>query len=161
VADTYDAFFSYRRKDLARAQPLLDALEALGVRVWRDQTDLSDNAAITSEIRGALAASKTLLAVHSRDYPLNRPCQQELAVAWIAAQQMGEPPYDRVLVLNPEDGFDHLPEVLREQQSRPRGCPAALARAANYTALGCACRTAELGHLKCHQEQLGWVKMKM
>jgi hypothetical protein len=65
----------------------------------------------------ALAASKAPLAFHSRDYALSRPCQQEITTAWIAAQQMGAPPYDRVLVLIPETGFDPLPEVLREQQS--------------------------------------------
>ena len=96
MADTYDLFFSYRRKDLARAQPLLGALETAGVRVWRDQSDLPDNAAVTPEIRRALAVSKALIAFHSLNYPLSRPCQQEITAAWIAAQQMGEPPYKLV-----------------------------------------------------------------
>lgn len=109
-------FFSYRRKDLARAQPLLAALDALGVRVWRDQTDLPDNAAITPNSRGVggfqSPARFTPATIRSAV-----PCRQEITAGWIAAQQMGEPPYERVLVLNPEDGSDHLPQVLREQQS--------------------------------------------
>jgi hypothetical protein len=117
VSGIYDVFFSYRRKDLARAQPLLDALAAAGVRVWRDVTDLPDNASITQEIRQGLASSKALIAFYSRDYPLSRPCQQEITAAWIAAQQMGDQPYRRVLVINPEAGFEHLPKVLSEQQS--------------------------------------------
>lgn len=42
-------------EELGRAQPLLDALENAGVRVWRDQTELPDNASITQEIRQGLA----------------------------------------------------------------------------------------------------------
>jgi tetratricopeptide (TPR) repeat protein len=113
----FDAFFSYRRKDLERAKPLLAALESAGVRVWRDEHDLADNASITAEIRNAIARSKALIALYSVDYPLSHACFEELSTAWIAAQQAGELPYSRVLVLNPEPGFDHVPAVLREQQS--------------------------------------------
>src|SRR5512146_712416 len=101
----YDLFFSYRRQDLERAKPLLEALDAAGVRVWRDQTDLPDFAPITSEIRHAIANSKALLAFYSSDYPLSRACFEELSAPWIATQQSGALPYSRVLVLNPETGF--------------------------------------------------------
>jgi tetratricopeptide (TPR) repeat protein len=113
----FDAFFSYRRKDLARAEPLLAALASAGVRVWRDENELPDNAPITREIRKAIARSKILIALFSADYPLSHACFEELSTAWIAAQGAGELPYARVLVLNPEPGFDHIPAVLREQQS--------------------------------------------
>jgi hypothetical protein len=119
----YDAFFSYRRKDLKRARPFLAALETAGVRVWRDENELPDNAPITPEIRSAIARSKTLIALYSADYPLSHTCFEELSTAWIAAQQAGELPYSRVLVINPESvrnpksGFDHISAVLREQQS--------------------------------------------
>ncbi|MCP5110090.1 MAG: toll/interleukin-1 receptor domain-containing protein, partial [bacterium] len=117
MSKTHDIFFSYRRKDLSRAQPLLNALEATGLRVWRDQTNLPDNAPITPEIRHGLAASKALVALYSVDYPLSRQCQQEITAAWLATQQIGEQPYRRVLVINPEATFDHLPHLLGEQQS--------------------------------------------
>lgn len=117
MSESYDIFFSYRRKDEARAQPLLDALAAAGLRVWRDKTDLPDNAAITPEIRRGLAASRVLVALYSSSYPLSRACQQEITAAWLAAQSMGEPPYGRVLAINPETTFDHLPKLLAEQQS--------------------------------------------
>ena len=87
------------------------------MRVWRDKTDLPDNAPITPEIRRGLASSKVLVALYSSSYPLSRPCQQEIAAAWLAAQQMGDLPYDRVLVINPEAGFDHLPKIFSEQES--------------------------------------------
>jgi len=104
--ESYDIVFSYRRKDLAEAQPLLDALTAAGLRIWRDTTELPDNAPITLEIRHGLAASKVLIAFYSSSYPLSRPCQQEITAAWLGAQSMGELPYDRVLVVNPEATFD-------------------------------------------------------
>ena len=112
-----DLFFSYRRQDLERASPLLEALDAAGVRVWRDQTALPDFAPITPEIRHAIATSRALLAFYSWDYPLSRACFKELSTLWMAAQQAGALPYSRELVLNPETGFDHMPPVLREQQS--------------------------------------------
>jgi len=65
LSGSHDIFFSYRRVDLARAQPLLDALAAAGLRVWRDQTNLPDNAPITPEIRRGIAASKVLVAFYS------------------------------------------------------------------------------------------------
>jgi tetratricopeptide (TPR) repeat protein len=113
----YDIFFSYRRTDLGRARPLIDALDAAGLRVWWDTREMPDNAPISSEIRRAISDSKALVALYSLDYVTSRPCQQELTVAWIAAQQAGQPPYRRVLIINPERTFEHIPAVLREQQS--------------------------------------------
>ena len=115
--DTYDLFFSYRRTALPRAEPLLEALEHAGLRVWRDQTTLPDFESITQAIRAAIAASKVLIAFCSPDYFESRPCQQECAAAWLAAGQGGRRPYDRVLVVNPEDSFTHLPKIFAEQQS--------------------------------------------
>jgi tetratricopeptide (TPR) repeat protein len=117
MSATHDVFFSYRRRDLARARPLLSALEASGLRVWRDQTDLPDNGAITPGIRQGLAGSKALIAFFGLEYPLSRPCLQEITTAWVAAELMAEAPFRRVLVINPEESLDHLPAVLREQQS--------------------------------------------
>ena len=117
MSETQDVFFSYRRSDLPRAERLLDALTAAGIRVWRDQTDLAANSSITQEIRRALASSRAAIAFYSLGYPLSQPCQQEITMAWIAAQHMGEVPQSRVLIINPESGFDHIPEVLRDQQS--------------------------------------------
>ena len=117
VKQTFDVFFSYRRADLARAQPLLNALREAGVQVWRDETNIPENQPITPEIRESLAASKALIAFFSSTYLLSRPCQQELTAAWLAAQRAGEVPFRRVLVVNPEVTFDHLPTILAEQQS--------------------------------------------
>ena len=116
VTAEYDLFFSYRRTDLERAEALLQALEDIGLHVWRDLTHLEDFDPITPTIRGALAASKALLAFFSKNYPHSRACQQELIAAWIAALQAGDPPYNRVLVVNPEPDRSHIPAMLCDQQ---------------------------------------------
>lgn len=110
----HDVFFSYRRSDLARAKPLLDAMALAGLRVWRDEAAISDGASISREIREGLAACKGLLAFYSSAYPLSTACQQELALAYVAAERAGEPPYQRVLIINAENSFDHIPLLLRD-----------------------------------------------
>ena len=110
----YDIFFSYRRHDLARAQPLLDALASAGLRVFRDESAIDEGTSITQEIRKSLAASKLLVAFYSSTYPLSGACQEELVSAWLAAQHAGEPPQHRVRLINPEPAFDHIPGPLRD-----------------------------------------------
>ena len=110
----YDTFFSYRRHDLTRAKALLAALEAAGLRVFRDETAIDEGASITQEIREGIAASKLLLAFYSSTYPLSGACQEELVSAWLASQSAGELPRDRVRIINPEPGFDHIPGLLRD-----------------------------------------------
>jgi len=116
VPAQYDLFFSYRRTDLGRAEALLRALEDRGLRVWRDLSHLEDFSPITDEARGALAASKALLAFFSKGYLHSRACQQELTAAWIAALHLGDHPYNRVLVVNPDPDLTHIPTMLRDQQ---------------------------------------------
>ena len=116
---SWDVFFSYRRHDLAKARPLLDALTRAGIRVWRDEQDIPDQASITEEIRHGIANSKALLAFYSLTYPLSNPCQQEITLAWLAAERIDQLANRRVWIANPEASFEHLPELLRDPQSRP------------------------------------------
>jgi hypothetical protein len=116
MGNSWDVFFSYRRHDLDRAQPLLDALAKAGVRVWRDQSDIPDHESITSEIRQGIANSKGLLAFYSLTYPTSNPCQQGITTAWLAAQEIERDANRRVWIVNPEKTFEHLPELLRDQQ---------------------------------------------
>src|SRR5208337_1914695 len=106
MSGIYDIFFSYRRHDLLRAQPLLDALKSADLRVWRDESAIDDGVSITKEIREGIASSKVFLAFYSNTYPLSGACQEELVSAWLAAQHAGEPPQHRVRLINPEPGFD-------------------------------------------------------
>ena len=116
MATSWDLFFSYRRHDLDRAQRLLNALAQAGVRVWRDQSDIPDQAAITAEIRQGIANSKAFLAFYSRTYPASNPCQQEITIAWLAAQQIDQNANRRIWIVSLEDSLEHIPELLRDQQ---------------------------------------------
>ena len=109
----YDLFFSYRRHDLDRARPLLDALAGAGLSVFRDETAIDEGASITQEIRQGIASSKLLLAFYSSTYPWSGACQEEIISSWPAAQQAGEPSQARVRIINPEPGFD-IPVPLRD-----------------------------------------------
>ncbi len=114
MAGIYDIFFSYRRHDLPRVQPLHEALTSAGLRVFRDETAIDEGASITREIREGIAASKLLVAFYSRTYSLSGACQEEIVSAWLAAQHAKEPPQDRVRIINPEPAFDHIPAPLRD-----------------------------------------------
>jgi hypothetical protein len=116
MANSWDVFFSYRRHDLERARPLLDALAEAGIRVWRDEREIPGQGSISSAIRGSIASCKALLAFYSRTYPLSNPCQQEITLAWLAAEQIGPAANRRVWIVNPEDRLEHIPELLRDQQ---------------------------------------------
>ena len=80
--------------------------------MWRDQRDISDQASITDEIRHGIANSRAFLAFYSLTYPVSNPCQQEIAAAWLAAEQTDQTANRRVSIANPEGSFEHLPELL-------------------------------------------------
>ncbi len=111
---TYDIFFSYRRDDLSRAQPLLNALDSAGLRIWRNASRIDDGHAVTMDFRDGLATSKALVAFYSSAYSLSSACQEEFISAWLAAGQF---PHRRVRVINPESGVDHIPALIRDVQS--------------------------------------------
>jgi TIR domain len=79
MADVYDVFVSYARRDSERVVPIVGALRGEGVRVWFDETDVPDFASITRSIREGLAHSKALVAYYSTTYPRRHACQWELA----------------------------------------------------------------------------------
>jgi hypothetical protein len=119
MATTYDIFFSYRRHDLARAKPLLEAFVAGGLRVFRDESAIDEGASITREIQQGLVGSKFLVAFYSNTYPLSAACQEEMISAWVAAQYAGEFPQNRVRIINPEPRFDHIQGPLRDLKAYP------------------------------------------
>ncbi|HEX3470125.1 MAG TPA: tetratricopeptide repeat protein [Silvibacterium sp.] len=117
MTQAHDIFFSYRKHDLNRARPLLAALRYAGIRVWRDEHEIPDQSSITQEIREAIAGSKALLAFYSATYPLSSPCQQEITIAWLAAQNIDRDAGRRVWIVNPEAGFEHIPPALGDRQA--------------------------------------------
>ena len=99
--EDWDVFLSYARLDLAAVAPIQKALEARGLRVWRDEDEIDTFEAITRGVRDGVARSRVLLAYYSDRYPTRRACQWELTAAFLAAQRDGDP-RDRILVVNPE-----------------------------------------------------------
>jgi hypothetical protein len=62
MSGIYDIFFSYRRHDLSRAKPLLDALESAGLRIWLDKSAIEEGVSITNEIRQGIASNPSGLS---------------------------------------------------------------------------------------------------
>jgi tetratricopeptide (TPR) repeat protein len=114
----YDVFLSHAWVDGDWPQRIADALAAVGLRVWFDAAEIDDFAGITYAVTEGLARSKTLLAYYSTAYPCRRACQVELTTAFLNAQSEGDP-RRRVLVINPEEGSDHIhPIELRDAKFR-------------------------------------------
>ena len=110
----YDLFISYPRKDLEKVMPICRALRDEGLTVWIDEADVSDYESITRSIVGGLSRSKALLAYYSHTYPKRRACQWELTAAILASKQEADPTR-RILVINPEEGVEHIhPAELRD-----------------------------------------------
>jgi tetratricopeptide (TPR) repeat protein len=115
----YDVFISYRRIDRDPVRALVSLLtKEHGLTIWIDEVSIESFDSSTVAIRDGIARSRTFLAWYSAAYPQSRPCQWELTNAYLAAQAAG-PVRDRVLVVNPEAGNDHVqPIELRDQNFR-------------------------------------------
>ncbi|MEV0778847.1 TIR domain-containing protein [Streptomyces sp. NPDC050428] len=115
----WDVFVSYSRFDVQKIDVLVPALQALGLRVFVDDTAVDDFSSITATITEALSRSKVLLALYSADYPKRRACQWELTYAYLSGQHEGDP-RRRTLVINPEHSADHVhPMELRDARHWP------------------------------------------
>jgi hypothetical protein len=110
----YDLFISYPRADQEKVVPICRALRDEGLRVWIDEADVSDYESITRSIVGGLSRSKALLTYYSHTYPQRRACQWELTAAILASGQEADTTR-RILVINPEEGVEHIhPSELRD-----------------------------------------------
>jgi len=103
----YDLFISYPRADQEKVMPIYRALQNEELKVWIDETDVSDYTSITRSIIDGLSRSKALLAYYSNTYPQRRACQWELTAAILASGQEADPTR-RILVINPEEGVEHI-----------------------------------------------------
>ena len=106
---SYDIFLSFTWADSAEVNALQEALEAAGLRVFRDK-EIRRFEGITERLDAALGESKVLLAYYSRRFPTRYACQWELTTAFLAAQRLGDP-RRRVLVVNPESDGNHIAPV--------------------------------------------------
>jgi tetratricopeptide (TPR) repeat protein len=103
MRDSWDLFFSYRTHRSNEVARFLEALEHVGLRVWRDQSEVDSGTSISSAIRNGLSHSTALLAYYTPDYNDSRICQWELATAWMAGTAGGDPFARVCIVVNPAD----------------------------------------------------------
>ncbi len=66
--EAWDVFISYARLDVAAVAPIQRALEARGLRVWRDEDEIESFEAITRGVRGdGVARSRSCLRTTRSD----------------------------------------------------------------------------------------------
>ncbi|PWC88449.1 hypothetical protein TSH100_07810 [Azospirillum sp. TSH100] len=125
-----DLFISYPHADASLVRPLAEELKRLGLSVWFDEQEIGDTDAITRSIIDGLGQARMLVAWYSRAYARSRPCQWELTAAYLAAQHEGGDLARRILVINPEQGADHIqPGELQDRRYLEGSAdPAELAR---------------------------------
>src|SRR5450759_236835 len=133
-SDSGGVFVSWTRADTDRTGPLgqlVDALRAADVPVWIDDGQLGPFAPIPDGVGDGLSQAKVLLAWYSHAYPTRRACREELTLALLAAENLGQGAR-RVLVVNSESGLDHVLEARlldrRFATAEDLQDPAALAR---------------------------------
>ena len=78
-----DVFLSYPHKDRAAAAALAAALRAAGLEVWIDDSGIQPFDRIHDRVAAGIAGSRVFVAWYSRSYAGSRPCQWELAAAWL------------------------------------------------------------------------------
>jgi TIR domain len=104
---SFDIFLSCSGADRPAVRRLRAALCAAGLTVFLDESDIDPIQGITAAIEDALRGSTVLLAYYSESYTDRPACQLELSAAFLAGQREGDPA-GRIIVANPEPGFDHI-----------------------------------------------------
>ena len=113
-------FVSYAGDDAAEVRLIVDALKSQHLRVFIDEQSVGVHDSIGQRISQGLANSAAMLVYYSRVYPTRSACQRELTAAFLSAQAAGEVA-QRILVVNPEPGEDHIePVELRDLRFQPR-----------------------------------------
>jgi lipoate-protein ligase A len=109
----YDVFVSYSHEDALFVQPLVDALEARGIKAWYASGELRVGENFMRKIGDALEQSRYFLLVISPNYLASQWTSFELGVALSAASTKGA----RVIpVLIRKSDLSALPSPLRRHQ---------------------------------------------
>jgi len=105
--EEYDVFFSYPHENKSTAIKIVESLRCIDISVWFDENEVKDYDGIIRQLTDGLSRSKSLVALYSFRYPKSRHCQWEFTSAFLAGQMEGD--YTkRIMVLNPEEGHDHI-----------------------------------------------------
>ncbi len=103
----YDVFLSFTGDDREAVRALAEELRGRGARVFFDDVDIDHHTGITAAILDGLRSSRVFVPFYSADYARRPCCQQELLEVFLAGLADGDP-CRRILVVNPEEGADHL-----------------------------------------------------
>ncbi|MFF2084049.1 TIR domain-containing protein [Nocardia sp. NPDC058176] len=113
----YHVFLCYKFEDFAAADALRAELVARGLRVFLDVVTGEDWAPLSSSIAAALASSRTLVALMTKNFALSPHCREELHVALLAADHLDGGDTSRVMAI--VQGID-VDDVRPKQLTAPR-----------------------------------------
>ncbi|XP_048133561.1 disease resistance protein RUN1-like [Rhodamnia argentea] len=87
----YEVFLSFRGADTRTnfTDHLYDRLKEAGIRVFRDEEELSVGEEIKPQLKEAIKGSKISVAVFSKDYASSRSCLTEVAQMWECRESNG------------------------------------------------------------------------
>src|SRR6185312_14110866 len=77
-----DLFVSYASRDRERVLPIVERLEAAGVKVWIDREGISGGASYALEIAEAIEQAKAIVLMCSEASLSSRNVKQEIALGW-------------------------------------------------------------------------------
>jgi tetratricopeptide (TPR) repeat protein len=82
MPETPDIFVSYASRDRDRVLPIVERLEAAGVKVWIDRDGISGGANYALEIAEAIEQARAMLLMCSAASLSSRNVKQEIALGW-------------------------------------------------------------------------------
>ena len=82
MSSEYDVFISYARADRDCVVAIVDALESLGVSIWRDENEILGGEDFGPKIIDAIKRSQVMLVMCSAASMKSRNVQTEISVAW-------------------------------------------------------------------------------
>jgi hypothetical protein len=82
MPETPDVFISYASRDRERVLPIVERLEAAGVKVWIDREGISGGASYALEIAEAIEQAKAIVLMCSEASLSSRNVKQEIALGW-------------------------------------------------------------------------------
>ena len=97
--DWFHVFLCYKSEDFAAAEALRATLVSRGQRVFLDVIEGEIWAPLSRSIEQALARSRTLVALVTKNFPVSPHCREELHVALSAAYQLDEGETSRVMAV--------------------------------------------------------------
>ena len=122
----YHVFLCYKSEDIVSARAVRDALVERGRSVFLDVIEGEVWAPLLGSVKQALARSRTLVALMTKNFPISPHCREELHLALTAAYQLDAGSTSRVMaVLQGVSADDVRPGQLTAYRLPHSGTPPA------------------------------------